>query len=171
MRDRGRCFRDPDLCPRVLRAPDARAGVPAMARRRNRGMWHKQFFAPVARPGIAVGQALARCFLVWSDSVYRSQRTSNNTRGAVIRFLVRARASAIVMCAALVACTTVKRPLMPAFEAKLAANESATIVLQDWCRDHRLAEPAAIHAEQIKGENVLQFDERRLLQVGDHEPL
>ena len=69
------------------------------------------------------------------------------------------------------ACATVERPSLPAFEAELAANESATMVLQDWCRDHRLAEPAAIHAEQIIGENVPQSDARRLLQVGDREPL
>jgi len=48
----------------------------------------------------------------------------------------------------LTACT----PALPRFEAALAANDSATAALRQWCGARQIADPAAIRALPVPGE-------------------
>ncbi|NKJ00868.1 hypothetical protein [Novosphingobium sp. SG707] len=44
---------------------------------------------------------------------------------------------------------------LPAFEATLAAQDSATAALGQWCQARHLADPATIKAAQVKGEDTM----------------
>lgn len=57
------------------------------------------------------------------------------------------------------------------FEAALAAQDSATAALGDWCRMRELGNPAAIRAERLGGSPEASPELRRLLGVSPSEPL
>ena len=44
---------------------------------------------------------------------------------------------------------------LTAFEQALAQQDSATAALTQWCADHKIADPAAIHAAQVTGDDAL----------------
>lgn len=93
-------------------------------------------------------------------------------REAPLQVSRAARLLALGLWIPLWACADRQQAELPAFEAALAANDSATQVLEDWCRDHRIADPAAIRAERVMGEPLAPpADIRRLLGVSATEPL
>ncbi|WP_232475940.1 hypothetical protein [Flavisphingomonas formosensis] len=62
--------------------------------------------------------------------------------------------------------------LLREFNARLLANSSATLVLEQWCGEHHLAPQALIVAEQVK--DVVKpagAEQRRRLDVGPDEPI
>lgn len=78
------------------------------------------------------------------------------------------RAGASLAVFALTACS----PALPRFEAALAAHDSATAALTQWCATRHLAAPAVIRAEPAPGEIApLPTDARALLNVRGEEPL
>ena len=79
-------------------------------------------------------------------------------------------ASRLVLLAtlALAACA---HPQLPAFERTLAAQDSATAALGQWCAAHRLADPPQIRAERLVEATPPPPDLRALLQAPSDEPL
>lgn len=64
------------------------------------------------------------------------------------------------------------RHTLRAFEARLEASNSATLVLQSWCADHRLADPPAIRALRVHGvEKPASREVRRRLHADPGETL
>jgi hypothetical protein len=62
--------------------------------------------------------------------------------------------------------------LLESLNADLLSHDSATATLEHWCADHRLADPARIIAERVKGvEKTPTAAERIALDVGPDEPL
>ncbi len=62
--------------------------------------------------------------------------------------------------------------LIETLNADLLSHDSATLTLERWCADHRLASPARITAERVRGADKPATAEiRQLLRVGDAEPV
>lgn len=62
--------------------------------------------------------------------------------------------------------------MLPEFERALAAQDSATAALGEWCATRKLASPPAVRAQRIAGEDLAPSAEiRRLLAVEANEPL
>ncbi|HZF45511.1 MAG TPA: hypothetical protein VEZ26_04185, partial [Sphingomonadaceae bacterium] len=79
---------------------------------------------------------------------------------------------AITFCFALVSCATPKSALLERFEASLAAQDSATAALEDWCGQRRFAEPARVVARPLSGEALAASAQiRAQLGVTAEEPL
>jgi hypothetical protein len=57
------------------------------------------------------------------------------------------------------------------FERTLAAQDSATAALGEWCRIRALARPAVIRAERLGGSPEASAEVRRLLGVSPTEPV
>lgn len=63
-------------------------------------------------------------------------------------------------------------PGLARFERTLAAQDSATAALGEWCAARHLAQPPTIAAQRITGaEQAPSADVRRLLQVSADEPI
>jgi chorismate-pyruvate lyase len=61
---------------------------------------------------------------------------------------------------------------MEALNATILASRSATRALESWCADHRLAAPAKVFAERVRGsEKAAGPDQRAHLAVGPDEPV
>jgi chorismate-pyruvate lyase len=54
---------------------------------------------------------------------------------------------------------------LPRFEAVLAANESATVALEQWCTTRRFADPARVIADTVAGGPAEPADARALLGI------
>ena len=55
---------------------------------------------------------------------------------------------------------------METLNARLLASFSATATLEAWCGEHRMASPARLTAERVRGvEKPVTDAQRRLLQV------
>ncbi len=78
------------------------------------------------------------------------------------------RPAAGLALALLTGCTT---PHLAEFERRLAAQDSATAALGDWCKSRAIAEPPVIRAEQIGAAPRPSAEVRRLLGVAESEPL
>jgi hypothetical protein len=64
----------------------------------------------------------------------------------------------------------VQAALVETLNAELLANWSATLMLEAWCRDHRLAKEPAIVADVVKDAVAPATNEQRQrLQVGAHD--
>lgn len=74
----------------------------------------------------------------------------------------------MVATALLSACAT---PRLAEFERTLAAQDSATAALSQWCQARRIADPPTIRAEQIGTKPQPSPEVRRLLGVSDGELL
>ena len=62
--------------------------------------------------------------------------------------------------------------LLPRFEAALAAQDSATAALEQWCDARGIADPVAIKAESAGGEMMPPSQrDRQALEVTDSEPV
>jgi chorismate-pyruvate lyase len=62
--------------------------------------------------------------------------------------------------------------LMQTLNAELLSNDSATLTLDRWCESHRMATPAKIVAERVRGQDKDATDEvRKLLGVEADEPV
>ena len=62
--------------------------------------------------------------------------------------------------------------LLETLNAQLLSHDSATLTLDHWCDAHRLASPAHIVAERVKGADKAPTDEQRqLLGVSATEPI
>jgi hypothetical protein len=62
--------------------------------------------------------------------------------------------------------------LLQTLNAQLLSHDSATLTLDYWCADHRLASPARIVAERVDGAYQAPTDEQRqLLGVSATEPI
>jgi hypothetical protein len=62
--------------------------------------------------------------------------------------------------------------LIESLNAELLAHDSATLTLEHWCADHRLADPARIVAERVRDADKLASAEARAaLDVKPDEPL
>ena len=62
--------------------------------------------------------------------------------------------------------------LLQTLNADLLSNDSATLTLDRWCADHKLAAPARIIAERVHGPDAPPTaEQRRLLGVGPGEPV
>jgi chorismate-pyruvate lyase len=62
--------------------------------------------------------------------------------------------------------------LIESLNADLLAHDSATLTLERWCADHRLADPARIVAERISGaDKPASAEVREALDVKPDEPL
>jgi chorismate-pyruvate lyase len=62
--------------------------------------------------------------------------------------------------------------LLQTLNADLLSHDSATLTLERWCDLHRLASPARIVAEKVRGaDKVPTAEQRRLLQVSATEPI
>jgi len=62
--------------------------------------------------------------------------------------------------------------MLEQLNARLLANSSATLVLEQWCGEHRLAAEPRIVAERIVGaDKPAGAEQRRRLQVGPDEPI
>jgi chorismate-pyruvate lyase len=60
--------------------------------------------------------------------------------------------------------------LVQTFNAEILASRSATLTLEAWCRDHRLADPPSIKAEVVVGvAKPVTEEQRQRLQVGASE--
>jgi chorismate-pyruvate lyase len=57
------------------------------------------------------------------------------------------------------------------FDVTLAANDSATEALEQWCEQERLAEPALVTARRIKSSARPPEDLRSLLEIPAQEPV
>ena len=63
-------------------------------------------------------------------------------------------------------------PGLPAFEHSLAAQDSATAALGEWCRAQAIADPPTIRAERVTGEDLPAGAAiRRVLDVDGNQPL
>jgi chorismate-pyruvate lyase len=73
---------------------------------------------------------------------------------------------------ALAGCATPHRATLREFEDALAAQDSATAALSQWCDARRIADPARIRALPVAGERAgLPPGLRDMLQVSADEPL
>lgn len=79
------------------------------------------------------------------------------------------RRAALLAAAALAGCAT--SPRLAEFERTLAAQDSATAALGQWCGARGIADPPAIRAEQVGQAVQPSAEVRRLLGVGESEPL
>jgi chorismate-pyruvate lyase len=62
--------------------------------------------------------------------------------------------------------------LLESLNAHLLAHDSATLTIERWCADHRLADPARIVAERVSGaEKPAGVEVREALDVKPDEPL
>lgn len=62
--------------------------------------------------------------------------------------------------------------LTATLDADLLGSRSATLTLEKWCSDHRLAEPALIVADQVAGiDKPITAEQRARLQVSPDEPI
>ena len=62
--------------------------------------------------------------------------------------------------------------MLQSLNAALLSHDSATLTLDRWCADHRLASPAKITAERVKGQDKPATAElRQALGVSDAEPI
>ncbi len=62
--------------------------------------------------------------------------------------------------------------LIESLNADLLSHDSATATLERWCADHKLAEPALIVAERVRGvEKPAGAEVRAALDVGPDQPL
>jgi len=62
--------------------------------------------------------------------------------------------------------------LMETLNADLLASRSATLTLDRWCADHRIADNAQIFAKRIAGiDKNLTAEQRERLQIGNDEPV
>ena len=62
--------------------------------------------------------------------------------------------------------------LLQSLNAELLSHDSATLTLDRWCADHRLATPAKITAERVKGQDKLPTaQQRQELGVSAAEPV
>jgi hypothetical protein len=62
--------------------------------------------------------------------------------------------------------------LMRTLQAEILAGTSATLSLEDWCRDHRLAADPKVSAELVPGAaKPATAEQRRLLEVAPDEPI
>jgi hypothetical protein len=62
--------------------------------------------------------------------------------------------------------------LIQSLNAALLSHDSATLTLDRWCADHRLASPAKITAERVKGQDKPTTPElRQALAVNEAEPI
>jgi chorismate-pyruvate lyase len=62
--------------------------------------------------------------------------------------------------------------VMQALNARLLASSSATTTLEAWCGEHRMASPARLVAERVRGvEKPVTDAQRGLLQVSADEPV
>ena len=62
--------------------------------------------------------------------------------------------------------------LLQSLNADLLSHDSATLTLDRWCADHRLASPAKITAERVKGQDKPATAElRQALGVSEAEPI
>lgn len=78
------------------------------------------------------------------------------------------RLAAGLALAALSGCAALR---LAEFERVLAAQDSATAALGEWCRSRRIADPPTIRAEQAPAAPHPTAEIRRLLGVSDGEPL
>lgn len=78
------------------------------------------------------------------------------------------RAAACGLALLLSACAT---PQLAEFERTLAAQDSATAALGQWCQARRIADPPTIRAEQTGTAPRPSPEVRRLLGVSESEPL
>ncbi|MFM5950380.1 MAG: chorismate--pyruvate lyase family protein [Novosphingobium sp.] len=60
---------------------------------------------------------------------------------------------------------------LAAFDVTLAANDSATEALEQWCEQERLASPARVTARRIKRSAKPPEDLRSLLEISAQEPV
>lgn len=77
-------------------------------------------------------------------------------------------ASAAALALLLTGCTT---PRLAEFERTLAAQDSATAALGQWCKARRIADPPTIRAEQSGRAPLASPEVRRLLGVSEAEPV
>jgi hypothetical protein len=62
--------------------------------------------------------------------------------------------------------------IIETLNARLLASPSATMTLEAWCGEHRMASPPRLTAERVRGADKPVTDEqRRVLQVGPDEPV
>ena len=62
--------------------------------------------------------------------------------------------------------------LLQTLNAELLSHDSATLTLERWCGEHRLADPARIVAQRVGGaDQPAGAEVRALLKVADNEPL
>ncbi len=78
------------------------------------------------------------------------------------------RRAALLAAVALAGCAS---PRLAEFERTLAAQDSATAALGQWCRARGIADPPAIRAEQAGRTAQPSTEVRRLLGVSENEPL
>lgn len=70
------------------------------------------------------------------------------------------------------ACTMPDAPTLEGLEAALAANDSATAALEQWCAVHAIANPARIRAIRVaSGTQPAPDSVRAALGLGDADPL
>jgi hypothetical protein len=79
---------------------------------------------------------------------------------------------ALASIAGLSACSTPRPAGLADFERALAAQDSATAALGQWCEAKALAAPPTVRAERIAGGDTAPSAEvRRLLEVGANQPV
>jgi hypothetical protein len=62
--------------------------------------------------------------------------------------------------------------LLETLNAELLSHDSATLTLDKWCEDHRLASPARIVAEFVHGaDKAPSADQRKTLGISESEPV
>ena len=62
--------------------------------------------------------------------------------------------------------------VLETLNAELLSHDSATVTLEHWCDQHRLAAPARVVAMRVAGiDKAASADQRRELNVSDSEPL
>jgi hypothetical protein len=62
--------------------------------------------------------------------------------------------------------------LLQTLNADLLSGDSATLTLDRWCATHKLAEPARIIAERVKGQDApATAEQRKILAVDESEPV
>ncbi len=81
-------------------------------------------------------------------------------------FAMLATASAL-----LASCAAPQSALLGRFEATLAAQDSATAALEQWCAERRLADPARILAQPASGQSEPSAESRDILEAGPDVPV
>jgi chorismate-pyruvate lyase len=62
--------------------------------------------------------------------------------------------------------------LLQSLNNELLINDSATLTLDQWCENHKLASPARVVAERVRGKGkIATQDQRKLLNVSEAEPV
>jgi chorismate-pyruvate lyase len=61
--------------------------------------------------------------------------------------------------------------VLETLNADLLSHDSATLTLEHWCYEHRLATPARVVAVQVSAEKAATSEQRRELNVADTEPV